>query len=53
MLNLFDFLYVVCMYVDVEVDGLSVNEAYFRGRKLQGTTVPLPQGYSGQYSSPY
>lgn len=31
----------------VEIDGLSVEEAYFRGRKLQGTTVPLPQGYSG------
>lgn len=32
---------------DVEVDGLSVNEAYLRGRKLEGTTMPLPQGYSG------
>ncbi|KAJ9564900.1 hypothetical protein OSB04_000866 [Centaurea solstitialis] len=31
----------------IEVDGLSVKEAYFRGRKLQGTTVPLPDGYSG------
>ncbi|KAI3506298.1 hypothetical protein L1887_28655 [Cichorium endivia] len=31
----------------VEVDGLNVKEAYFRGRKLQGTTVPLPDGYSG------
>lgn len=31
----------------MEVDGLKVEEAYFRGRKLQGTTVNLPQGYSG------
>lgn len=34
-------------HTEVEVDGLSVEEAYFRGRKLQGTTVPLPQGFSG------
>ncbi|PHT55307.1 hypothetical protein CQW23_03793 [Capsicum baccatum] len=31
----------------VIVDGLSVEEAYFRGRKLQGTTVAIPHGYSG------
>ncbi|KAK6150211.1 hypothetical protein DH2020_017736 [Rehmannia glutinosa] len=31
----------------MEVDGLRVEEAYFRGRKLHGTTVALPQGYSG------
>ncbi|KAJ6833506.1 ribonuclease H2 subunit C [Iris pallida] len=31
----------------VVVDGLSVEEAYFRGRKLQGVTVPLPDGYRG------
>ncbi|KAI3420480.1 uncharacterized protein J3R85_012787 [Psidium guajava] len=31
----------------VEVDGLAVQEAYFRGRKLQGAAVPLPPGYSG------
>ncbi|KAK2658723.1 hypothetical protein Ddye_005256 [Dipteronia dyeriana] len=31
----------------MEVDGLRVEEAYFRGRKLRGTTVPLPHGYSG------
>ncbi|KAG5516097.1 hypothetical protein RHGRI_036965 [Rhododendron griersonianum] len=31
----------------IEVDGLKMEEAYFRGRKLQGTTVHLPQGYSG------
>ncbi|KAI3824408.1 hypothetical protein L1987_05867 [Smallanthus sonchifolius] len=31
----------------IEVDGLNVKEAHFRGRKLQGTTVPLPDGYSG------
>ncbi|KAA8535411.1 hypothetical protein F0562_030414 [Nyssa sinensis] len=31
----------------IEVDGLEVEEAYFRGRNLQGTTIPLPEGYSG------
>ncbi|XAR56164.1 hypothetical protein NMG60_11036525 [Bertholletia excelsa] len=31
----------------IEVDGLNVEEAYFRGRKLQGTTIHLPQDYSG------
>ncbi|PIN02338.1 Ribonuclease H [Handroanthus impetiginosus] len=31
----------------MEVDGLQVEEAYFRGRKLHGTTIALPQGYSG------
>ncbi|KAI4296958.1 hypothetical protein L6164_036873 [Bauhinia variegata] len=30
-----------------EVEGVPVEEAYFRGRKLQGTTIPLPEGYSG------
>ncbi|OAY71492.1 ribonuclease H2 subunit C [Ananas comosus] len=32
---------------DVEVDGLSVEEAFFRGRKLLGATVPIPDGYRG------
>ncbi|GLT63054.1 hypothetical protein SLA2020_356470 [Shorea laevis] len=31
----------------IEVEGLELQEAYFRGRKLQGTTIPIPQGYSG------
>ncbi|XP_023519278.1 uncharacterized protein C12B10.15c [Cucurbita pepo subsp. pepo] len=31
----------------IEVDGLSVENAYFRGRKLQGATISLPEGYSG------
>ncbi|XP_072970798.1 uncharacterized protein [Typha angustifolia] len=31
----------------VEVDGFEVEEAFFRGRKLQGVTVPLPAGYRG------
>ncbi|XP_038712604.1 uncharacterized protein C12B10.15c [Tripterygium wilfordii] len=31
----------------MEVEGLQVGEAYFRGRKLQGATIPLPHGYSG------
>ncbi|KAL6971421.1 hypothetical protein U1Q18_031097 [Sarracenia purpurea var. burkii] len=33
--------------IGIEVDGLTMEEAYFRGRKLQGTTIPLPQGYCG------
>ncbi|GAV64362.1 RNase_H2_suC domain-containing protein/PP2 domain-containing protein [Cephalotus follicularis] len=32
---------------DVEVEGLKVEEAHFRGRKLLGATLPMPQGYSG------
>ncbi|KMZ71765.1 hypothetical protein ZOSMA_175G00030 [Zostera marina] len=31
----------------VEGDGLKVQEAYFRGRRIQGTAVPLPNGYHG------
>ncbi|XP_023001622.1 uncharacterized protein C12B10.15c [Cucurbita maxima] len=31
----------------IEVDGLSVQNAYFRGRKLQGATISLPEGYYG------
>ncbi|KAK9268174.1 hypothetical protein L1049_010616 [Liquidambar formosana] len=31
----------------IEVEDLEVEEAYFRGRKLQGATIPLPEGYSG------
>ncbi|XP_044495901.1 ribonuclease H2 subunit C-like [Mangifera indica] len=31
----------------IEVDGLKVEEAHFRGRKLQGVTISLPDGYSG------
>ncbi|KAK9667777.1 hypothetical protein RND81_13G010600 [Saponaria officinalis] len=34
-------------YSGIEVDGLQVEEAFFRGRNLQGVSVPLPQGYSG------
>lgn len=34
-------------YAGIEVDGLEVEEAYFRGRKLQGTTIQLPKGYCG------
>lgn len=33
--------------IGMEVDGLKVEEAYFRGRKLHGSTIDLPQGYSG------
>ncbi|KZV31574.1 xylulose kinase [Dorcoceras hygrometricum] len=32
---------------EMEVDGLRVEEVYFRGRKLHGTTISLPQGYTG------
>ncbi|KAM0893767.1 hypothetical protein ACQ4PT_024900 [Festuca glaucescens] len=31
----------------VEVDGIRVEESFFRGRKLQGATVALPDGYRG------
>lgn len=42
----------VCHYfkpktTGVVVDGLEVAEASFRGRKLQGLTIPLPEGYCG------
>ncbi|XP_010554571.1 PREDICTED: uncharacterized protein C12B10.15c [Tarenaya hassleriana] len=30
-----------------EIDGLKVEEAHFRGKKLQGATISLPHGYSG------
>ncbi|PUZ74255.1 hypothetical protein GQ55_1G049700 [Panicum hallii var. hallii] len=29
----------------VEVEGVRVEEAFFRGRKLQGATLALPDGY--------
>ncbi|XP_052144984.1 uncharacterized protein LOC127764187 [Oryza glaberrima] len=31
----------------VEVEGIRVEEAFFRGRKLQGATISLPDGYRG------
>ncbi|KAF9587449.1 hypothetical protein IFM89_002630 [Coptis chinensis] len=31
----------------VDVEGLSVEEACFRGRKLQGAKITIPEGYSG------
>ncbi|CAL4971161.1 unnamed protein product [Urochloa decumbens] len=31
----------------VEVEGVRVEEAFFRGRKLQGATLALPDGYRG------
>ncbi|XP_058072036.1 uncharacterized protein LOC131220998 isoform X2 [Magnolia sinica] len=31
----------------IVVDGLDVEEASFRGRKLQGATIPIPEGYCG------
>ncbi|XP_057983661.1 uncharacterized protein LOC131168339 [Malania oleifera] len=34
-------------HTGIEVDGLRVEEAHFRGRKLQGARVPLPEGYCG------
>lgn len=33
--------------IGLEVEGLSVKEAHFRGRKLQGATISIPDGYSG------
>ncbi|XVF25379.1 hypothetical protein REPUB_Repub13aG0207900 [Reevesia pubescens] len=35
----------------IEIDGLAVEEAHFRGRKLQGATISLPKGYSGKNNS--
>lgn len=32
-----------------EEDGLPLQQSHFRGRLLQGTTLPLPHGYSGSY----
>lgn len=37
--------------IGMEVDGLKVEEAYFRGRKLHGTTIAVPEGYSGNSHS--
>ncbi|XP_051125976.1 uncharacterized protein LOC127247926 isoform X3 [Andrographis paniculata] len=34
-------------YSGMEADGMRIEEAFFRGRRLHGTTVALPQGYSG------
>ncbi|KAF7842540.1 ribonuclease H2 subunit C [Senna tora] len=31
----------------IEVEGLPLEEAYFRGRKLDGATIGLPDGYCG------
>ncbi|XP_062223979.1 uncharacterized protein LOC133922606 isoform X1 [Phragmites australis] len=31
----------------VEVEGVRMEEAFFRGRKLQGATLALPDGYRG------
>lgn len=42
---IFDFF--VFYTIGIEVEGLKVEEAFFRGRKLQGTTIHLPEGYSG------
>ncbi|KAG6691463.1 hypothetical protein I3842_10G064600 [Carya illinoinensis] len=46
---LFSFCAVLGVLGDtgIEVEGLKVEEAYFRGRKLQGTTIPLSTGYCG------
>ncbi|KAJ6901724.1 hypothetical protein NC651_019478 [Populus alba x Populus x berolinensis] len=35
--------------VRVEMEGMKVEEAYFRGRKLQGAKLPFPNGCSGKY----
>ncbi|KAK8941615.1 hypothetical protein KSP40_PGU017577 [Platanthera guangdongensis] len=32
---------------DIVADDLTVEEAFFRGRKLLGVTVPIPDGYRG------
>lgn len=48
--NLFvvSFSFLFLPIEGMEVDGLTVEEAYFRGRKLQGATISLPEGYSGK-----
>ncbi|XP_062218298.1 uncharacterized protein LOC133918434 isoform X1 [Phragmites australis] len=33
-----------------EVEGVRVEEVFFRGRKLQGATLALPDGYRGSYA---
>jgi ribonuclease H2 subunit C len=35
--------------VGVEVEEMKVEEAHFRGRKLQGATLAIPNGYSGKH----
>jgi len=30
-------------------DGLPLQQSHFRGRLLEGTTLPLPHNYSGSY----
>jgi ribonuclease H2 subunit C len=37
------------MRAGVEVEGIRVEEAFFRGRKLQGATISLPDGYRGVF----
>ncbi|KAI5563221.1 hypothetical protein POPTR_015G119201v4 [Populus trichocarpa] len=36
-------------FVGVEMEGMKVEEAYFRGRNLQGARFPIPNGCSGNY----
>ncbi|KAE7996418.1 hypothetical protein FH972_001145 [Carpinus fangiana] len=36
----------------IEVEGLELQEAYFRGRKLQGTAIPTPQGFYFSWMPP-
>ncbi|RWW67591.1 hypothetical protein BHE74_00024951 [Ensete ventricosum] len=40
-------LLILLLDIDLVVDDLCLKEAFFRGRKLQGVTVPLPAGYRG------
>jgi ribonuclease H2 subunit C len=40
----------VGLLTGVEVEGVKVEEAFFRGRKLQGATLTLPDGYRGDIS---
>ena len=39
--------YYCYVHVELSVDGVDVKEAAFRGRKLLGSTLHLPEGFSG------
>jgi len=36
-------------FVGEEMEGMKVEEAYFRGRNLQGARLPIPNGCSGNF----
>lgn len=43
-----DWVFLILVpFLGLVVDGLNVEEAFFRGRKMQGATVELPEGFQG------